>query len=37
MKNVWSLSNWYGGVMVKAVVRQAQGGEDRFPAGQELF
>ena len=33
MKKVWLLSNWYGGVMVKAVVRQAQGGEDRFPAG----
>ena len=26
-------SNWHGGVMVKAVVHQGQGGEDRFPAG----
>ena len=33
MKKVWLFSNWHGGVMVKAVVHQAQGGEDRFPAG----
>ena len=24
---------WHGGVMVKVVVHQAQGGKDRFPAG----
>ena len=33
MKTVWPFSNWHGGVMVKAVVYQARGGEDRFPAG----
>ena len=33
MKKVWLFSNWNGGVMVKAVIHQAQGGEDRFPAG----
>ena len=33
MKTVWPLSNWHGGVMVKAVVYQARGGEGRFPAG----
>ena len=33
MKKVWLIGNWLGGVMVKAVVHQAQGGEDRFPAG----
>ena len=37
MKKVWlfgrPFGNWHGGVMVKAVVHQAQGGEDRFPAG----
>ena len=33
MKKAWLFSNWHGGVMVKAVVHQAQGGEDRFPAG----
>ena len=33
MKKVSVLSNWYGGAMAKAVVRQAQGGEDRFAAG----
>ena len=27
------VSNWHGGVMVKAVLFEAQGGEDRFPAG----
>ena len=32
MKKVWLFSNWHDGVMVKAVVHQAQGGEDRFPA-----
>ena len=26
-------SNWHGGVMVKAVIHQGQGGEDPFPAG----
>ena len=24
---------WHGGVMVKVVVHQGQGGKDRFPAG----
>ena len=33
MKKGWLFSNWRGGVMVKAVVHQAQGGEDRLPAG----
>ena len=33
MKKVWLFSNWRDGVMVKAVVHQAQGGEDRLPAG----
>ena len=33
MKNVWPFSNWYSGVMDKAVVYEAQGGEDRFSAG----
>ena len=33
MKTVWPFSNWHGGVMVKAVVYQGRGGEDRFPAG----
>ena len=32
MKKMWLLSNWHDGVMVKVVVRQAHGGEDRFPA-----
>ena len=30
---MWPVSNWHGGVMVKAVLFEAQGGEDRFPAG----
>ena len=33
MKKVCLLSNWSGGVTVKAVVHQAQGREDRLPAG----
>ena len=33
MKKVWLFSNSHGGTMVKAVVYEAQGGEDRFPAG----
>ena len=33
MKKVWLLSNWHGGVTVKAVVHQGLGGEVRFPAG----
>ena len=37
MKEVWLFRSWHGSVLVKAVVHQAQGGEDRFPAGQELF
>ena len=32
MKKVWLFRNWRGDVMVKAVVHQAQGGEDRLPA-----
>ena len=32
MKKVWLFSNWHGGVMVQAVVHQAQGGEDLLPA-----
>ena len=27
------VSNWHGGVIVKAVLFEAQGDEDRFPAG----
>ena len=35
MKKERLFRNWCGGVMVKAVVHQAQGvGKDRFPAGQ---
>ena len=26
-------SNWHGGVIVKSVLFEAQGGEDRFPGG----
>ena len=37
IKKVWSVSSWYGGVIVKAVLFEAQAGEDRFPAGRELF
>ena len=33
MKKVWLFSNWHGGVMVKAVVHEAQGDEDRLAAG----
>ena len=33
MKKGWPFGNWHGGVMVKAVVHQAKGGEDRFRAG----
>ena len=33
MKKVCLFGIWHVGVMVKAVVHQAQGGEDRFPAG----
>ena len=29
---MWPVSNWHGGVIVKAVLFEAQGGEDRFPA-----
>ena len=32
-KKVGPVSNWHGGVMVKAVLFEAKGGEDRFPAG----
>ena len=37
MKKVWLLSNWHGGVTVKAVVCETQGGEDRFPAGSRAL
>ena len=38
MKNVWLFSNWHGGVMVKAVVHEAQGGAKiDSQLGQELF
>ena len=33
MKKVWLFGNWRGGVMAKAEVHQAHGGEDRFPTG----
>ena len=33
MKKVCPFGNWHGGVMVKAVVYETQGGKDRFPAG----
>ena len=33
MKKVWPFNSWHGRVMVKAVVHQAQGDKDRFPAG----
>ena len=33
MKKIWLSTNWHGGVIVKAVVHQGQGGEDGFPAG----
>ena len=29
---MWPFSNWHGGVIVKAVVYEAHGGEDGFPA-----
>ena len=29
MKKVWLFSNWYGGVMVQAVVYEARGGGGR--------
>ena len=32
-KKVGPVSNWHGGVMVKAVLFEAKGDEDRFPAG----
>ena len=37
VKKVWLFSNWHGGVMVKAVVHQAQGDEDRFAAGSRAL
>ena len=33
LQKAWLFSNWHAGVMVKPVVHQAQGGEDRFVAG----
>ena len=30
---MWPVSNWHRGVIVKAVLFEAQAGEDRFPAG----
>ena len=32
MKKVWPFSNWHGGVVVKAVVHQAQGGRGSIPS-----
>ena len=29
---MWPVSNWHGSVMFKAVLFEAQGGENRFPA-----
>ena len=29
---MWLVSNWHGSVMVKAVLFEAQGGENRFAA-----
>ena len=37
MKEVWLFRSGHGDVLVKAVVHQDEGGEDRFPADQELF
>ena len=37
IKKVWRISNWHGGVMVKAVVYETQGGEYRFPAGPKAL
>ena len=37
MKKVWPFSNWHGGVTVKAVVHQAQVGEDRFPTARRAL
>ena len=37
IKKVRLFSNWHGGVMVKAVVYQAQGGEGRSPAGRRAL
>ena len=37
MKKVWLFSNWHGGVMVKAVVHQAQGASIDSQLGQGHF
>ena len=37
MIKVWLFGNCHGVVMVKAVVYEAQGGEDRFPAGSRAL
>ena len=33
LKKVWSVSKLHGSVMVKAVLFEGQGGENRFPVG----
>ena len=37
LQKAWLFSNWHAGVMVKPVVHQAQGGEDRFLAGSRAL
>ena len=37
MKKVWLFSNWHGGVMVKAVVYEAQGEKMDSQLGQDHF
>ena len=37
MKKVWLFSSWHGGVMVKAMVHQGQGGHELSQLGQEHF
>ena len=34
---MWPVSNWHSVVIVKAVLFEAQGGEDRFLAGPRAF
>ena len=34
---MWPVSNWHVVVMVKAVLFEAQGGGDGFPAGPRAF
>ena len=37
IKKVRMVNNWHGGVIVKAVLFEAQGGQDRLPAGPRAF